>query len=193
MKIFLLVAGILLTLGGLILLLALPVAGILFAAFGGFLIWYSIRLKKKAVQTALLDKDCARTFKVAGITKYMDAVMVFAGENEEYEYTKQQIIKEGMEDEEIPQYIFLEHPASLVYEPDNPYDSNAIAVYINELQIGYVPRDDIEDIRLLIDAGMIKSVMCEFVGGNYKIYNSDEETLETHELNIGARITVTYC
>ena len=38
------------------------------------------------------------------------------------------------------------HLARLVREPDNPHDSNAVAVQVNGRRIGYVPRSVAEDV-----------------------------------------------
>ena len=173
-----------------------PILGIIIlilAVFGLIKSNKLYRKKEKVLSQQPKDKpENTKTIKVSGITHYMDSVMIFVGENDEYEYTKRQIINEGMEDEEIPEYVFFDHPARFEFEPDNPYDSNAIAIYINELQIGYVPKENIDFIHDIVESGRLKKATCKFVGGNYKKYNSETETIEKTELSIGARITVEY-
>lgn len=44
-------------------------------------------------------------------------------------------------------YRVKEDYVELIPEPDNPYDKNAIAVYMNNVQIGYVPTGLTESIR----------------------------------------------
>ena len=137
-------------------------------------------------------KTQVKTIKVAGISNYLENVMDFAVENDEYEYTKKQIIAENLEDEEIPEYTFMDRPAEFIFEPDNEYDSNAIAIYVATKKIGYVPKERIPFIKDIIDSKRLKSATCEFVGGNYKIYDTDEGEIKKVELNLGARVTVEY-
>lgn len=47
-------------------------------------------------------------------------------------------------------YRVKEDYVQLVPEPQNPHDSNAIAVYMNNVQLGYVPADLTSQIRSLI-------------------------------------------
>lgn len=196
MKVFLIIAGVIIIIGGLLLALAIPVVGILFAAFGIFLIWFGRKYQKKEkpvhpeVQEEPHYKE--KTIKVAGITNYIDSVMNFAIENDEYEYTKSQIVKEELEDQEIPEYIFRDRPATFVYEPDNVYDSNAVAICIGNYKIGYVPKEHTGFIHDIIDSNRLISATCEFVGGNYRMYDSIDEIFIEKELNIGARVTVQY-
>lgn len=197
MKILFKVLCIILAIMALPMMLLQPVIGAIMLIFAVLGIWKGNKMfekKKEPAQAEMQPEPVGnqKTIKVAGISQYMDAVMVFAHENEEYEYTKKQIIKEEMEDEEIPEYNFYDQPVRFVYEPGNEYDSNAIAIYINELKIGYVPKEHISFIRNIVDSGRLVNAVCEFVGGNYKKYDSDSETLETTELNIGGRVTVTY-
>jgi hypothetical protein len=42
-------------------------------------------------------------------------------------------------------------PLNLLVEPDNPYDHFAVAIYIDETKLGYVPRSDNKHISRLLD------------------------------------------
>ena len=149
----------------------------------------SARAAAKPVQKP--DKTKKReTIRAAGISHYTDNVISLGFENDEYSYSKRQIIDEYLEDEEIWQYSFPEYKVDFVYEPENKYDSNAIAIYIKDKIIGYVERDKTDHIRDLLDSGKIQNVSCEIVGGKYKIYDSDEECINKGEINFGARITL---
>jgi HIRAN domain len=46
-------------------------------------------------------------------------------------------------------------------EPDNPHDSNAIAVYHGSDHLGYVPRTETPGIAAAIDAGTLLSTSLE--------------------------------
>ena len=155
--------------------------------------------KKTAVvqKAAVVQKQVAEqkknmeTHKVAGISYRKDAVMSFAVENEYYNMTKKQIIDGGMEDAVIYKYEFPDLPAEFVFEPDNEYDPNAIAIYVEGKKIGYVKKGSTAHIRNLINAGKIKSALCRFSGGPSKFYDSVEEELQKNDDDFGAKITLT--
>jgi len=44
-------------------------------------------------------------------------------------------------------------PLRLVYEPDNKFDPNAVAIYYNDSKIGYIPRDFNELIAPFLEMG----------------------------------------
>ncbi len=58
----------------------------------------------------------------------------------------------------------LECVAYLVPEPDNPHDESAIAVYIDNLKVGYLPRVVTKRVAEIL-AGRIISVDAVIVGG----------------------------
>lgn len=62
------------------------------------------------------------------------------------------------------EYETAYYPAELVPEPDNEYDPNAIAVYVDDIHIGYVARKD----QAAIDYDAIVTVVVEIYGGKYK-------------------------
>lgn len=211
MKAFFVVAGILLILMGLVLLIVNPIIGIIGIAIGVFALWNSKRYKKKTAtvgisaeksfenpvqetvsQEKISDESNIKTetIKVAGISKYTDAVLSLGHENEDYSLSKKEIIENGLEDEDIYQYLFRQLPATFVFEPDNEYDSNAIAIYVAGVKIGYVKQGSIPHIRKLINEDRIVSASCEIVGGNSKRLDSENNSIEKTELNYGARITL---
>lgn len=64
-------------------------------------------------------------------------------------------------------------------EPNNPYDSNAIAVYIGEnegesFQVGYLPSEDAVRIQDLIKKGTLIGVDAKIRGGKYKYFDLDD-------------------
>ena len=132
------------------------------------------------------------TLKAKGISRYQDAVKELGIENEEYRYTKKQIIEEGLEDEEISDYSFYPMDAYLIEEPENPYDSNAIAIYVHDSKIGYVDSGLTSIVKKILRSGNLISSTCEIVGGNYRVYDSEDEEFFVKELSLGARITLEY-
>lgn len=130
------------------------------------------------------------TIRVAGISFYTDAVESLGFENEEYHYNKRKIIDEYLEDEKIWQYSFAPEQLEFVSEPENKYDPNAIAVYIDGKQIGYVEKELTAHIREIMENEKLVSATCDIVGGKYKMYDSVEEEIVRGEINYGARITL---
>lgn len=60
-------------------------------------------------------------------------------------------------------------PVRIVPEPDNPYDKNALAVYVGHagkvLHVGYIPRDMAAQIAPLIDGEAFMCAIAEITGG----------------------------
>lgn len=54
----------------------------------------------------------------------------------------------------------------MVREPDNPHDLWAIAVYMDDYKLGFVPRDQNEVIARLMDAG--KLFYCKLISKEWK-------------------------
>lgn len=207
MKVFFMVAGALLIVMCLLITIINPL-GLLGVAFGVLLIIYGKKYKKPAVETkaetnapiqptigqvtpeSAADGFKRETIKVAGISQYTDNVLSLGTENPEYFYSKREIIDNSLEDEDIPEYTFRKLPATFEFEPDNEYDSNAIAVYVTGLKIGYVKQGTTAHIRKLIEGDKIESASCEIVGGKMKRLDSDDNSLEKKDLNYGARITL---
>ena len=131
------------------------------------------------------------TIKVAGISNYTDAVLSLGCENDDYSLSKKEIIENGLEDEDIPEYTFPALDIRFEFEPDNEYDPNAIAIFADNVKIGYVKQGSTSHIRKLINEDRITDATGEIVGGNYKRLDSDEGTIRKEKLNFGARVTLT--
>lgn len=70
------------------------------------------------------------------------------------------IIKNSIEEKDMS--------VALVPEPTNKYDKNAIMVIIDDLHVGYVPKENCELISLLLDANRIKSISFKILNGDYQ-------------------------
>lgn len=205
MKVLFIVLGSLLIVMSLLITIINPL-GLFGVAFGVLAIIYGKKYKKPTVETnaetpiqstmGQVKPDPAETgykhetIKVAGISQYTDAVLSLGTENPEYFYSKREIIDNSLEDEDIPEYTFRTLPATFEFEPDNEYDSNAIAIYVTGVKIGYVKQGSTAHIRKLIEGGKIESASCEIVGGKMKRLDSEDNSLEKKDLNYGARITL---
>lgn len=152
------------------------------------------------------------TFRVAGVTKenekgqdIQNIIKQVAnaykreGILESYSgYTNQEII-EGMYDmtEFEGQYVY--DIIELVPEPDNPYDKNAIKVYIKDANeknhhIGYVKKTD--NVKLLheLKNNKLEKTSVEFIGGKIKRvdydWEKDKDVVVVDEITRGVEITV---
>lgn len=128
------------------------------------------------------------SFLVAGFDYYQDILRTLLNEeNYEYDLSAKEFKEEVFE--RCYQFETEIYPAELEHEPDNPYDSNAIAVKISGKLIGYVGRSDQQKINALLDEGA--TFNAEIFGGKYKepIWDEfDNETIETGSTPYKARL-----
>ncbi len=143
-----------------------------------------------AARKAAEKNDTKETIKVVGTSFYKDKIEELGDENDNYTLTKKGIIDAGLEDERIYQYDFCPGKVELVPDPENEHDKNAIKVIVGGYQIGHIPAAKCAHVLGLLTANKIRKVDAEIYGGNYKYYDSDEEKLEKHEQDFGAKLTL---
>lgn len=138
-------------------------------------------------------------YKVAGISFQEDVIIKqLAEENDDYQMTKKEFIEEDLEDERVYKYDFPYSTAELVPEPDNEYDPNAVAVKVDGVRIGYVPKGKAKAVKKLIADPLYMETRVEINGGPYKLLKSewdDDKDKDVYELikdeaPLFARITV---
>lgn len=178
------ILGIALVVLSLLLMLVQPIAGILGIIFGVVCIVYGRKTRKPQTEKT----DDTRVFIVTGYNYRQDVLKSFLTEkNDEYALGKKAFIEEtfGKVYEYYPEW----KTAKLVDE-DNEHDHDAIAVYADDVKIGYIAMEDKEEVRSLD----IKSIEAEFYGGRYKEAMSDEYgenyTIETGETPYKAKLYV---
>lgn len=134
------------------------------------------------------------SFNVAGVSYKQDAIRDLCFDNEEYSMSKKKLIDENLIDEPI--YKYEESTLgliSLLPDPDNEYDKNAIKVMHRDILLGYVPKDETNAIHKII-AGPYKAT-AKVYGGPYKILLESEDdgyTIEKENQNVGLRVTIKY-
>jgi hypothetical protein len=96
----------------------------------------------KRLRVAIFDGS--ETLEVVGESHYLDALWTIVG----HEFDRTDPVR-------------FETVAVLVPEPDNPYDSNAIAIHVDGLKVGHLSRNDAKRYR----GGILKAM--ESVGGAY--------------------------
>lgn len=130
-------------------------------------------------------------FKVAGVQHYKADLIDLLDVNDEYLLNKSEILESYDDGDRIYEYDVYDGPAKLVPEPDNEYDSNAIAVMVKGIKIGHVPADLCSEVLALIDDDHTYDVA--IMGGPYKEVVSDDigdMQIEKGTLNFTASLTI---
>lgn len=146
---------------------------------------------KTCADIRIKSDSANEVYFVAGVYYHKDDVNSLAKENWRYKLSPEKIIRDGKAGTKIYQYYFNNSPVMLVPEPDNEYDSCAIAVLIDGIKVGYIPSDENEHLLKKIKSGKVGSVSAEIYGGNYKVVSEDgHEELYRKEITI--KLTVSY-
>lgn len=142
------------------------------------------------------DDSIAYSFNVAGVSYRQKDIRDLCCEGDEWPMSKRDIIDCGMTDEPIYRYSSDFGRVSLVPDPGNEHDKNAIKVMRGDVLLGYVPKDETDAVRRFI------SSECEFFasayGGPYKIVREEWDddkmdnvyVVEKDNQNIGLNVTV---
>lgn len=151
----------------LVLLIAVPVAGIIGIAIGVVLFLYGRKYNKEKKAAAEQIERTMQTdiheFKIAGFDyRQAELEQLFETPNEDYLLNGKAFAEEVLD----KAYEFLTEwkSARIVYEPENEYDPNAIAVYVGETKIGYIQKKDQTRFNNLPPGEM----EVELYGGRYK-------------------------
>lgn len=200
MKIVLIILGAFVALAGLILIVAQPIVGILFALLGIGFVVYGIKYKKpepkvepEPVQAStgsetpqrVVGYDDRRTIMVSGFDYHQKELQSLLTEpNSLYDKNKNEWINELMldYDERVFQYETATCPLHLETEPDNEYDPHAVRVLAGDVFIGYIPRGSFSEISNYASIEGVKTYV-EIFGGKYKYLEHDDEAdyLDTYE------------
>lgn len=114
-----------------------------------------------------------KTYKVAGMSHYMDAILSLADENDDYSLSKRELVENDLVDQRIWQYEFYPIKTELVPEPDNPHDPNAIKVMVDGVQVGHIKRGSCAHLLKVINEGRLGRIGCMIGGGPYKYVYED--------------------
>lgn len=122
---------------------------------------------------------------VAGTSHYQRELESLGEENPAYEYSKEELVEEGYEDEKVYYYDFSPNTVELVEEPENAYDPNAIKVIVDGVHIGYIKRGSCAHVKQLLHSGKITKISAEIRGGKYKFLYceyDDEKGKDVYQL-----------
>lgn len=107
-------------------------------------------------------------FNVSGVSYRMDNVIKLATPMKKWDMTNEQLMQKYPR-KKIYRYFFITEPVQLVPEPTNPHDPNAIMVLINNIHVGYVPKEYCDRVKKM---PVTASLSAKISGGEYKIVDS---------------------
>jgi len=115
-------------------------------------------------------------------------IMKLGQKNSDYSDSAQVNIENDLAMKKIFQYNFINKPVSLVPEPTNKHDKNAIMVCIANKKVGYIPADLTAHIRRIF-SGDVKFISAFVSGGKYKVVSTNGDVDEgEYRINIRVRI-----
>ena len=119
------------------------------------------------------------SFYVAGVNYRMDNVMKLATPMKKWNMTNEQIWQK-YGNKRIYRYFFTNEPLQFVPEPNNPHDSNAIKIMINNLHVGYVPQEYCNMVKNMFSGGRCFA-KAQFSGGEFKVITGNGEVYKDTE------------
>ena len=119
------------------------------------------------------------TFKVSGTHYHLDDVNKLATKIQKYGMKPEKLISMGYAERRVYRYFYKN-------EPTNQHDPNAVKVLINDILVGYVPKEDCEAVKVFLQYPL--RITAEISGGDYKIVYSDaSEQMFSEPLTIRVR------
>lgn len=112
-------------------------------------------------------------YKVAGVSFREKEIKTLLKENPDFSYTKKELIDACKTDESVYKYYYKPKKVTILPEPTNEHDSNALKVIVDEVHVGYIPKDNCTSIQNLIDNNKIVSMTATIGSGDYKYIESD--------------------
>lgn len=110
------------------------------------------------------------SFFVAGVEYHRDDLAFLATEQKKFTMPIDKIIEKGWTNKKLFRYYFTNEPVQLVAEPNNAHDPNAVKVLINNIFVGYIPKDSNELALKMLAAGY-QNITAKISGGDYKKVN----------------------
>lgn len=133
------------------------------------------------VQAVKASKPKPIEFEVAGCFAYRDNITSLGTESYNWSKSDAKLMETGKS--RVYRYNFPK-VAELVPEPDNAYDRNAIAVYVDGVKVGHVPAELCGTVKKMLKM----PVSCHINGGDYKRIQSGKVDPMFCDYNITIRI-----
>lgn len=124
-------------------------------------------------------------FEVAGMNYYTENVMSIAKEKRNYKKTDAELVAAGKLREFRHSFPTT---ATLLEEPTNQYDKNAIMVMADGVQIGHVPANLCSQVKDIMRTRTINQIGLFISGGEYKSVVNNNVYMEHCELKGEVRL-----
>lgn len=140
-------------------------------------------------------QEVEENIHVRGESHYKESFAALRSEDPDYEMSKKEVIEEDLVGQRLYKYYFTPSKVELIDEPTNEYDPNAMAVYIDGLQVGYVPQGSTAHVRKILRSCEVEAIEAQIKGGPFKIlYEDDEDSYhwEREDYDFGVVVTIRY-
>lgn len=131
------------------------------------------------------------TFHATGMQHYEDAIDSLKSENDDYSLSKSELA-ELYDTGKIWKYDYSYSKLELIPEPENEFDKNAVAVYLDGRKVAYIKKGSCSQVKNLLASGTVKGIDAEIGGGHYKYLSDDGDghyTIEHDESPLYVHIT----
>lgn len=168
-----------------------------FGIIGGALLAYWGLVKKGVLKSPLkklggsAHANKSATYYLAGVNHYDNNIRKIAIPNPAWNYSDNQLLSRGLCEQIIYRYKLTSKVAELRDEPTNPHDPNAIAVYMEDLLVGYIKSEDIAEIKNIRKKHAVASIIGNITGGEYMTFHAYGEK-EKDSRNFSINISIQY-
>ena len=128
---------------------------------------FNSKPKQEAVTIQNEISEDAYSFEAVGIQYRLDNLMSVAEQSRNYNWDDDKILQKYSEGQILYKYFFNNSRGTLVPEPTNQHDPNAIKVELNGIHVAYVPAHLCKDVNFLLQQGYTPRVSAK--GGPRKI------------------------
>lgn len=197
------ICGVLFAVAGIPFLFLVPLVAVVFEVLALVLILASGRLaafyrsdRPAAVSQPALAPDPAPAdipaftwehARVAGVTYHEDEILALSSAAWYFDDMEKGDLEDG---EKFYELSFKEGPVSLVPEPSNPHDKNAIMVLIDGHHVGYIKSGSCAHYLNLIRAGRILDIKADIRGGRWIALFDDDVERDSDPFSIRLSVKV---
>lgn len=102
------------------------------------------------------------------------------------------------------QYAFRPKHATLIPDPQNPHDPNAIGVYVNDERVGYVPKSHCTHVKKILFTYPISDISVKFHSSSIKDdydyddddddndFKNDNDSFDDDNVIVWGKCTISY-
>lgn len=157
------------------------ICGIVIGVLCGAWWWVSVggKIGKKKIKQFNPE---ALSFSAVGVSYYTDALTRVGEPARNYDLDDAKLLEKYKSGERLYKYYYNSVKKELLPQPDNPHDSNAVAVMINGEVCGHVPAALCADVKGLLSSGYRPRINVR--GGPCKYIWAGQVTQQTKDFQI---------